>query len=146
MDAGSPVYVTDFPAPAISSETTTGQTASSSFTSVLAGGTPCEVTFVGPTSGRVLIINTAQLDNTSGTSILGWRLGTGSTIGGGDTILAPSEIRSLKAEGTNLMLASHVYPVTGLTPGLTYNVQQRFNSTSGTATFSRKHLIVIPLP
>lgn len=146
MEAGTPVYVSDFPAAGLDSETTTGTTTSTSFTSTLTGGTACEVTFVGPTSGRILVINTAQLDNTSGTSQVSFRLGTGSIPGGGTEILAASELRALKSEGTNLVMASHVYPVSGLTPGTTYNAQQQFATTSGTGTFSRKHLIVIPLP
>lgn len=148
-DAGDPILAEDFPAFASDTENTSGTTTSTTFTATLTGGTACEVTFVAPTSERVLIIMSAELVNsTTNQSRIGFRVGAGSTPGAGAEILAASELRALKVTGTSSHAVSYAFPVTsGLTAGSTYNVQQQFSvNSASTGTFSRKTLMVVPLP
>lgn len=146
-DAGDPILVEDFGTPVEDNENTSGTTTSTSFTATLTGGTACEATFVAPTSGRVLIINTARCSNsTTETSTCGYALGTGSTPGTGETVAA-SATRAARVAGTNAVVSTFPDLVTGLTAGSTYWVQQKFAvSGSSTGTFDIKALIVIPLP
>lgn len=147
MEAGTPLYVTDFPATVADAESTSGTTTSTSFTSTLTGGIACEVVFTAPTSGKVLVLNNCSVLNSgSANTYCGWRLGTGSTPGGGSQIVAPAESRSIRSMGTNQIRAGTSDLVTGLTAGLTYNVQQQFRVSSNTGTFAQKQLIVVPQP
>lgn len=146
-NAGQKIRALDFAASATDVEDTSGTTTSASFTSTLTGGTACEVTFMAPTSGKVLIVNSCQLVNAAANSVsCGWRLGTGSTPGGGSQVVAASINRAVRNNGTNLLAASHSYEHTGLTAGSTYNIQQQFVVGAGTGTYMNKSLTVVPLP
>lgn len=128
----------------ISEQVTQGTTTSTSFTATLTGGTACSVVFTAPLSGKVLIKNASLVSNSStSSSLCSWRLGTGSTPGGGIEVLPASDNRSVRVQGTNVIRGSDEYLVTGLTPGATYNVQQMFRVIGNTGTFSSKVLIVV---
>jgi hypothetical protein len=121
---------------------TSGTTASGAFTEVLTGGTTCSTTFVAPASGKVDIYNTAQLGNSSSAnlSICAVEVKTGAVVGSGTTVLAAATTHGLYCGST--VRATVVTTVSGLTPGATYNVQQKFANTAGTGTFANKRLAV----
>lgn len=146
--AGQRVRAVDFTQAVTDTQSTSGTTTSTSFTETLTNGTACGVVFVAPTSGSVMVVNSAQMDNDSsgGFTFLGFIVRTGSTIGSGSTVLDADFARSLMVVGTADIQASRSVVVTGLTPGATYNVRQAFRVSAGTGTYLRKDLTVFPLP
>jgi len=125
-------------------ENTSGTTASGTFTATLTGGTACGVTFVAPASGKVDIVNSAQVGNSNAANlaICSHEVRTGGTIGSG-TVVQAAAIENGVYSGSTIR-GSVVTPVTGLTAGDTYNVQQQFVVTGTTGTFANKQLIVRP--
>lgn len=136
-----------FPESAFDEQTTAGTTTSSSYSATLTGGTACGVVFTAPKSGKILVVNTGQLDSsTTQTALMGFTIRTGSTIGSGTVFKAVSDDDSQRNVGTDEHQGTHSMIVSGLTPGNTYNCQQQFRSNGGaTATFIRKRLAVIPV-
>lgn len=146
-NSGDIVKALDFPAATVSVQNTAGTTSSTSYTSTLTSGTACGVAFVAPTSGKVLVHNSALLDHsTTGTSWCSWILRTGASIGSGSTALglSASDSRAIKHIGTSESRQGDTYLITGLTPGASYNIVQQFRTTGATATFSDKVLSVTP--
>lgn len=118
-----------------------GTTSSLTFVSALTGGVACGAAFVAPASGRVLVTSTSQLGpGGGGLAMSSLRVRTGGTIGSGTDHVAVSDDNLLFCG--NDARSSLVLLVTGLTAGNTYNVQQMFRTTVGTATFQRKTLYV----
>lgn len=135
----APDYETDF-------EATSGTTTSATYTATLTGGTACSCVFVAPTSGAVLILNVATISNSgANASRTSFSIKTDGTVGSGTEVLAADNSRALLVTGTSAMSGTHAYIATGLTPGATYNVQQMFTTTAGTATYVNKRLHVIPM-
>lgn len=144
--AGQRLLATDAPAYGTDTELTSGTTTSGTYTATLTGGTACGVSFVAPTSGAVLILNTARINNSGvSTAYMSVRIGTGSSIGAGTVVQAASDDIAASVVNTNAIVSTHSYIHTGLTPGDTYNVQQQFRVASGTGTFASKRLHVTPL-
>lgn len=129
-------------------QNTSGTTTSTSYTATLTGGTACSLTFVAPPSGQVMVDNSCNLSNslTSGV-LMGFEVRTGAVIGSGSVAFAASDNDSVSASGVaNAGHRSTVStPVTGLTPGATYNVRQLFRVSAGTGTYISKRLTVVPL-
>lgn len=125
---------------------TAGTTTSAAYVETLTGGTACSFTFVAPLSGKVLVVNTGQLDNSGAqTSLMSFVIRNGSVVGSGTTFFAATDDDALRNIGTNESEYSHARMVEGLTPGATYNIRQAFRGSGGTtATFSRKRLVVSP--
>lgn len=121
-----------------------GTTTSGAYTATLTGGTACGFAFVAPASGRVLIINNCEVQNSAAPalSLCTIRVGTGGTVGAGTDVLAAANENALFSGAQ--MRGSVTKRLTGLTGGVTYNVQQRFAAGGGTATYSNKELIVTP--
>ena len=133
------------PATVTSTQVTSGTTTSASYTATLTGGTACGVAFVAPASGKVVIVNTVQSSNSgAGNSFCAIHVRTGAVVGSGTDVLASSDDEAHTNTGTSAFRFSVSRLLTGLTPGASYNVQQEFKASSGTATFSRKHLFVDP--
>lgn len=129
-------------------QTTTGTTTSGSYTATFTGGTAGSMSFTAPQSGKILILNNAQLSNSSGvqTTLLSWELREGSVIGSGTVVTAASDDRALRVEGTSNMQMGDSTLITGLTAGASYNVRQMIRGSGGTtASASRKRIIVIPV-
>jgi hypothetical protein len=125
---------------------TSGTTTSTTFTETLTGGTACATTFVAPQSGKVIVHNSAFIDNNAtGRSYCSWIIRNGGTIGSGTTFLDGDEAKSIACLGTDDVEAGRATLVTGLTAGATYNIRQRFKVSAGTTgTFQYKELIVEP--
>ncbi len=137
-----------FPESVTDTETTAGTTTSVSYTATLTSGTACGLVFTAPKSGKVLVLNTAQIDCSSSaqTSLMSFAIRSGSSIGSGTVFLAASDDDAVRNLGTNEIQVTHAVEVTGLTAGSTYNAQQAFRVSGGaTATYARKRLAVIPV-
>lgn len=121
-------------------------TTTASFAETLTGGTPCSLTFVAPLSGKIEVVNTCEIANsTSVYALCTYVIRTGAVVGSGTVFQAAAFEHSLINVGTASNRQSAVQVWTGLTPGATYNIRQAFRVPSGTGTFSRKHLSVIPI-
>lgn len=125
-----------------------GTTSSSSYTATLAGGTACGVAFVAPASGKVLIYSTTQIQAAGGNSFATVRVRTGGVVGSGVDFLAASDDNAqIVNSAGSLHRATATTPVSGLTAGATYNVQQLFkNDAAALLTSTRKNLVVVPQP
>lgn len=150
--AGQAVKALDFPPPEWSQDTTAISNPSSS--SYAAGSPAVEVTFVAPTSGRVLLI-------------VG---GGGGNSAGSDRIFFSPEVRETDSSGTVVLTASvtnrgwvpdncssaHVYGsresvLEGLTPGGVYYARVMYavstaDAGASTADISCRDIGVVPLP
>ena len=116
-----------------------------STTYVALAGNP-GLSFVSPTSGRVLItIGAALTGNAADTySMMGFQVRTGGVVGSGTIITAANNDDVVANLGTTDLAASRVTLVSGLTSGSTYNVQVLYKLLSGTGTafFARRNVIV----
>lgn len=125
---------------------TAGTTSSTSYTSTLSGGTACSTTFVAPASGKVTVFISARISDGTGADLarMSFEVREGAVIGSGTVVSTADEPRAVAHTGTSAMQAGNSFPVTGLTPGATYNVQQMFGTGGGTGTYSYKKLAVYP--
>lgn len=126
----------------------TGSTSSASYTATLTGGVACGLSFTAPPSGKVMIFNNG-LEAASATAQLAYctiRVRTGSTIGSGSDVLAAADDWAIVTKEDFFEGKGRSKMVPALTPGALYNVQQLFRSSSGTAQFSGKELIVQYIP
>lgn len=133
------------PASVTSVQNTSGTTTSNVFTSTLTGGTACSLVFVAPPSGRVNLTNAARMSTSGGYGYCGYRLKTGNVVGSGTDVIADVVDDCLITSGTNAMRSSVPKLITGLTPGSSYNIQQRFAVDSGTLTIVSKCMSVMPV-
>lgn len=127
-------------------ELAAGTTTSATYTATITGGTTCVVTFTAPPSGKVIIMNNSQLDNSGAqTSLCAWEVRTGTSVGAGSVQVSASDDRALRLVGTSETQIGDSCLVTNLDPGSDYHVRQMFRGSGGTtATFSRKRLLVVP--
>lgn len=126
------------------SQATSGTTTSTTYTATLTGGTACGLAFVAPASGKVLIANSMLLVQSTGSQIAYCtiRVRTGSSIGSGSDVVAAADNNSITAVAVFVTGIGRVIPVSGLTPGASYNVQQLFRVSANTGTYSGKSLSV----
>lgn len=148
LSAGTVITGTDAPETKLHFQAT-GETGVTS-TSYAAGANVCGIDFIAPTTGRVLVIWGAEIDNdTAGVvSALSFELRTGSSVGSG-SVVASYEAQdewTLAHRGQNQYSAGVERPVEGLTPGSAYNVRTMHRVTGGTGSFIRREIIVQPLP
>jgi hypothetical protein len=145
LTAGTPFTGTDQPeTKSVTENTVIGSITSTSY----AAGTSCGVTFVAPITGRALVLWGAAVDhNTAGRSTLvSFRLGEGAVIGAGNLVQPADDGFAISSVGVNDLAPGGWYPVDGLTPGATYNVQLQHRVTvGGNGTVSRRSVIVQPL-
>lgn len=129
-----------------STQATLGTTTSASYTATLTGGTACGTAFVAPASGKVLIHNASNMFNSVGNHLFCTvQVRTGSSVGTGTIVHTASDGDAIVTHGTAADRHGATLLVTGLTPASSYNVQQLFKAEAGTASFSNKHLIVVPV-
>lgn len=119
-------------------------------TAYAAGAPVCGAPFVAPTTGRVTIWWSAWLDNTTAgggggaLTFVSIRVGTGGAVGGGTELLTPTDDESIANDGQAAIRASTFYLMTGLTPGLTYNVQLMHRVSGGSGAIARRRVLVLP--
>lgn len=125
-----------------------GATSSTSYTATLTGATACSMTFIAPRSGRVVLVDTAQISNNT-SAVYGFvcsRVGTGLTIGGGSAILTPSDDEALVWNSTTVAgRMSVLHPISGLSAGAAYNIQQQYkvSGAGSVGTFVRRQIILM---
>ncbi|WP_213451599.1 hypothetical protein [Rhizomonospora bruguierae] len=120
-----------------------------SSTGFVANASVCGTGFTAPLSGRVVVMWAAVIRATSGAGfgVCSYELRTGSDVGSGAVVVAPSLDRGCQNSGTSTVASSTFHCVTGLTPGDTYNVQLMYASQTGTTSgFARRRLLIIPIP
>lgn len=108
--------------------------------------TPCGTAFVAPSSGKVLVHISSRLDNSGANSTyVSYRIGTGTSVGAGTQVVAPSDAQSLENFNVNQFTAGRSFLVTGLTAGNDYNVQLMHRVSAGTATLIDRYVSVEPV-
>lgn len=107
----------------------------------------CGVAFIACTTGRakVSIAGAINGDGASIFALISFVIREGATVGAGATFLAADDMRCIMHAGTNAEQLAATYPVSGLTPGSTYNVRLEHKvAGAGIATASRRTVIVAP--
>lgn len=101
------------------------------------------VTLVVPQTGQIRVDWSSDLDNSlaTGFSIIAPQLNLGAVIGGGATVVAPTDDISIVAVGQDNLTSSSFYVYTGLTPGVDVNVFLNHRITTGTGTFARRKIL-----
>lgn len=105
------------------------------------------VVFSAPSSGKVAMHwRASTAPAVANTAWASFRLGIGNIIGAGAVVQAATDNVALMFSavagadfGTSTLL-------TGLTPGVVYNVQVQHRTTGGTSFWARREIIVIPAP
>lgn len=131
-------------------DATSRTTTSTTFTSTLSPANVLGISFVVPTSGKILVTWSAGMSNGSSPNIaqMGWQVKTGSVVDSGTLVAALAadaarttlSITGVRASGTFFVNSGT------LTPGATYNITAYHRAFStGTATFDNRELSVIPL-
>ena len=119
-----------------------------------AGAHPLGLTFVAPPSGAVFVTVSSFFEQSINdhAAYVGFAVRAGGTLGSGTVVLASSSRRALLASGTVTTgtpvraEGSRRYPVSGLTPGSTYNVQCEFATDSGGGcTVNMREILVEPV-
>lgn len=112
------------------------------------------LTFVAPPSGMVWVHLSAYIgqDNNQYEAIVSFRIGNGSTIGGGLDAVGPTGDRALvcgmavNTAAPARLQAGDSYLIQGLTPGNTYNAHVMFATTAGGKCWVyRRTLDIIPI-
>jgi hypothetical protein len=111
----------------------------------------CQVVFVAPESGRVIIHWSGALRNLSmnetPVAYLSPEVRTGATPGSGTVVLPASDARTVRANfagGVQTIRAGASHLLSGLTPGASYNARILHRVTSSTGEFFYRGLIVTP--
>lgn len=109
--------------------------------------TPAAVAFVAPTSGKVLIHNSAYLDQSSAAArtYLSWILRTGASIGSGTVVQSAIDANAIENLSDADATIGRTIMVSGLTANSSYNIRQAGRVTSGTGEYQNRHLIVEPV-
>lgn len=114
---------------------------SNNSTTFTPGGTSVGTSFTAPPSGNVWVnlFSYFGQDINGKEAAVSFRMGTGSVVGAGTLVLAPSQARGLTCgEAVNASAPAHMGAscrvwVPGLTPGSSYNVEIQFVTTTGGA-------------
>lgn len=138
----APVHATD--------ATTIGGITSTSW----AQGTPVvSIVFVAPPSGRVFITVSGSIAQTANgnETRLSYELLTGAVVGSGTTVAGPSTLRGImcgravNSGAAAVLSASYRRPVSGLTPGASYNLRTMHSVSGGTGTVENRELVMEPV-
>jgi hypothetical protein len=134
------------PAPATASQAASGTTTSTTFTNTLTtSGAGPGVAFTAPPSGRVTVENTANLISSTVASLMSFEIRAGSSVGTGTVVVAAIDENGPSVGGGNSgSRYTLVLPLSGLTPGGSYNIRQMYRvSAGGTGgTFIQKRITV----
>lgn len=122
-------------------------TTSTTYTSSLSGGSGASGIFVAPPSGEVDVEVTANAEHSGASAgCASFEIRTGSTVGAGTVVQSANDNTALLSGGGTGIRATVVTPISGLTPGATYNTRQMFRASgAGTATFIWRRITVKPV-
>ena len=146
--AGSTVKALDTPVTVTDAEPGSYTFTNTTFGVGTTGGTyaDCGVSFVAPTTGRVMLHYAGELSNNNGLSRtqVAPVVRTGGTVGSGTVVLAASQDEAVQVFGTTPHRTGVSTLVSGLTPGDPYNVrlEHRVDGNQGTAL--RRRVTVVP--
>lgn len=149
--AGQPVKALDFPPPVWSQDTTA--IANPTNTSYTAGSPAVSVTFIAPTSGRVLIIVGGGCGNSAGADRIFLSPEVRLTDSSGAVVLTPSVTN--RGFSSDMCSSGHVYGsresvLEGLTPGQQYFARVMYvvaaDPGAQTADIAARDITVVPLP
>lgn len=131
-------------------DTTARTTTSTSYTTTLSPANICGVAFVAPTSGSVMLCWKAEQAAGTGSagSYTAGEVRQGTTVGAGTLVYTASDNDALSCLDSVASMFHHAgitHLLTGLTPGANYNVSLAHRMTTGTGTFQRREVDVIPL-
>lgn len=129
--------------------------ASTASTSYVAG-TNCGTAFVAPQSGTVLVHHQSGAGH-NGTTIsvsayMSFEIRTGGTVGSGSVVVAAHDdnggrvLNPSTDAGFKYVTATRIVPITGLTPGSTYNARMMFRTTTATGAYLQRHILVMQSP
>ncbi|MDQ7910265.1 hypothetical protein RB614_37805 [Phytohabitans sp. ZYX-F-186] len=140
---GSPIGFED-------SAETNNQAASDTTTSTVyttADMTTCGTVFVAPDSGQALVHVSSRISNSgAGETYVSFEVRDGGSIGSGSVVRAATDASRLSSAGTNQRIAGASFPVTGLTPGNTYNVRlMHRTAVANTGTLQDRFVNVEPV-
>lgn len=123
-----------------------GTVTSTTFTQTRSGATsPVGKAFVAPTSGIVRVSWHSACRNATNFSLCSMGIRTGGTVGSGTDYLAPTDDIALQWVTNSADYHFGMsHPVGGLTAGSTYNAVLWFRVGSGTGTFSRCSIDIVP--
>lgn len=136
------------PSPVSGRNNTNGTTTSTSYVTSLTTAGTCGVAFVAPPSGKITVLYvTAGFHGTvNAISRTAFRIGSGSTVGGGSEQYAAQDQDQISWACPNTAYDYRIGAsgeVTGLIPGTTYNVCMAHKTTTGTATFTQRFVKII---
>lgn len=141
--AGTTVKALDTTVTVANAQATTVTTTSTSYTT---SGTDCAVSFVAPTTGRVIIHTIARCvnDGATGGTLVAPETRTGGTVGSGTVVESAADTNGTSHYGTNFARGSATHLLTGLTAGSTYNVRLLMRVTAGTGSIANREVIIQP--
>lgn len=129
----------------VNADATSRGTTSLTYTSTLSPANICGVSFTAPASGKVLITWRMALSNSgSGFTACSPQIAAGSTVGSGAVFLAADDARTLSTDAATFEGQGATLLVTGLTAATVYNVALYHRVASGTGTYLRREVNVIP--
>lgn len=128
-------------------DTTSRTTTSGTYTAVLSPAGICGTIFVAPTSGRVIVAFTADMTlSVANFSFASIEIREGAVVGSGTPVVAATDARALRHDVTQPLTHGRTSPISGLTAGLTYNVQFMQRANGVTLTMSNREVVVFPAP
>jgi hypothetical protein len=129
----------------VNTDATSRTTTSTSFTSTLTPANICGVSFTAPASGKVLITwRLAMANSGAGYTACSPEVRAGSTVGSGAVFLAATDNATISTDFSTYEGQGAALLVTGLTSATVYNVALCHRVVSGTGTFLRREVNVIP--
>lgn len=125
-------------------------------TTYVAGSPVVGTSFVAPQSGCVIVNIDGGIGH-NGTTIsvsayLSFEVRAGGTVGSGSVVVAAADdnggrvLNPSTDAGFKYGTATRRVPVTGLTPGSTYNARLMFRTTTSTGTYLQRHITVTQSP
>jgi hypothetical protein len=124
---------------------TTSGTAGTAYTGTRTGAADeAGITFIAPASGTVILLWHVGQSSAASFALTSFEVRVGATIGSGTVFLAADDNRQIQVQSTSEISGASFYPITGLTPGTTYNARPMYRVGSGTATFNRPRIAAIP--
>lgn len=128
-------------------------TADTSVSTTFVSPTNCGLAFVAGQTGTVLVFfsgTIAQNGTTIAQSVyMGFEVRTGGTVGSGTVHLPASDANSARHlipsidAGFKYGAVARLIPVTGLTPGSTYNVRTMHRTQNNTMAYQVRHVVVM---
>lgn len=145
--AGRKLRASDLNLTAVSAvDPTSRTTTSATYTTTVSAANICGVAFTAPPSGKVLLLYLAyQVNSGVGYTLTTPEVRSGSTVGSGTVLLVAHDDRCIQNTGTSPQRLSGSYLLSGLTAASLYNVALNHLVQSGTGTFLRREVTVVPL-